>query len=298
MNGLPAQAYGLLARLWVACINASYRWSVAQRARAAALLGDALWWIAWPRRRVALTNLRLCFPQLAEREGRGIGRRCFRNIARAALDHSVLWRGTREEIQRFVRIVGGEHLFSPANRPLIMVAPHFVGLDAGGIRIATEMKAVSIYARQSNEVWDRWLKHGRERFNEPVLIARQGSDLRAALRAMKGGLPFYYLPDMDHGPENSIFVPFFGEPAATLPMVSRIARLIDAKVVMAVAEMTDDGYALHIEPPWTDFPGASIEADTERMNREIERWVTKLPDQYLWPHRRFKTRPPGGNAVY
>jgi KDO2-lipid IV(A) lauroyltransferase len=272
VNGLPAQAYGLLARLWVACINASYRWSVAQRARAAALLGDALWWIAWPRRRVALTNLRLCFPQLAEREGRGIGRRCFRNIARAALDHSVLWRGTREEIQRFVRIVGGEHLFSPANRPLIMVAPHFVGLDAGGIRIATEMKAVSIYARQSNEVWDRWLKHGRERFNEPVLIARQGSDLRAALRAMKGGLPFYYLPDMDHGPENSIFVP--------------------------VAEMTDDGYALHIEPPWTDFPGASIEADTERMNREIERWVTKLPDQYLWPHRRFKTRPPGGNAVY
>jgi KDO2-lipid IV(A) lauroyltransferase len=298
LNRLFAPILGLLARFWVACINASYRWPVAQRARAAALLGDALWWIAWPRRRIALTNLRLCFPQLAERERHAIGQRCFRNIARAALDHSILWRGTQGEIQRFVRIVGGEHLFNPANRPLIMVAPHFVGLDAGGIRISTEMKGVSIYARQSNEVWDHWLKHGRERFNEPVLITRQGSDLRPALRAMKSGMPFYYLPDMDHGPENSIFVPFFGERAATLPMVSRIARLIDAKVVMAVTELTAEGYVLHIEAPWVEFPGASVEADTERMNHEIERWVTKLPDQYLWPHRRFKTRPPGAGPIY
>lgn len=298
MSGAFAPVLGLLARFWVACINASYRWSVAGRARLAALLGDALWWVAWPRRNIALTNLRICFPQLSERDRKAIGRRCFRNIARAALDHSVLWRGTRDEIQRFVRIVGGEHLFNPANRPLILVAPHFVGLDAGGIRVSTEMKGVSIYARQSNEVWDRWLKRGRERFNEPVLITRQGSDLRAALRAMKGGMPFYYLPDMDHGPSNSIFVPFFGESAATLPMVSRIARLIDARVVMAVTEMTADGYVLHIEPPWADFPGASIEADTARMNREIERWVAKLPDQYLWPHRRFKTRPEGERPIY
>jgi KDO2-lipid IV(A) lauroyltransferase len=115
---------------------------------------------------------------------------------------------------------------------------------------------------------------------------------------MKDGLPLYYLPDTDLGETNSLFVPFFGVPAATIPMVSRLARLIDAKVVMAVTEMTADGYLLHLEAPWRDFPGASIEADTERMNREIERWVLRLPDQYLWTHKRFKTRPPGAPSIY
>jgi KDO2-lipid IV(A) lauroyltransferase len=157
---------------------------------------------------------------------------------------------------------------------------------------------VTIYARQSNPVWDQCLQKGRARFNEPVLIARRGSDLRTALRAMREGLPFYYLPDMDNGDQNSIFVPFFGQPAATLPMVSRLARSLGAKVVMAVTEQTAAGYVLHIEAPWRDFPGSSVEADTLRMNREIERWVRRMPDQYLWTHRRFKTRPPGATALY
>jgi Kdo2-lipid IVA lauroyltransferase/acyltransferase len=95
-----------------------------------------------------------------------------------------------------------------------------------------------------------------------------------------------------------VFVPFFGVPAATIPMVSRIARMIGATVVMGVTEMTDDGYVLHFEPPWAGFPGASIEEDTARMNRELERWVLRMPDQYLWTHKRFKTRPPGTPSIY
>jgi Kdo2-lipid IVA lauroyltransferase/acyltransferase len=221
-----------------------------------------------------------------------------RCLARGALDYGVLWNGTREQVQDFVRVEGIEHLRQPANYPLILLAPHFVGLDAGGMRIATEHQVVTIYARQSNPVWDQWLRRGRARFNEPVLIARRGFDLRNALRGMRSGLPFYYLPDMDNGDGNSIFVPFFGVPAATLPMVSRLARSISAKVVMAVTEQTPAGYVLHIEAPWADFPGPSIEADTLRMNQEIERWVRLMPDQYLWTHRRFKTRPEGAPGIY
>jgi KDO2-lipid IV(A) lauroyltransferase len=219
-------------------------------------------------------------------------------VARGALDYGVLWHAPREGIQDFVRVEGLEHLHNPDNYPLIMLAPHFVGLDAGGSRIATEMKAVTIYARQSNAVFDHWLRMGRARFNEPVLIPRRGADLRGVLRAMREGLPFYYLPDMDNGRANSIFVPFLGVPAATIPMVSRLARGIDAKIVMTVTEQTDEGYVLHIEAPWQGFPGASLEEDTERMNREIERWVLRMPDQYLWTHRRFKTRPQGGASIY
>jgi KDO2-lipid IV(A) lauroyltransferase len=288
-----------LARLWIALIKASADWSVATRARLAAVVGDCLWFLVWPRRRVTLKNLRACFPQLTERERRAMGRRLFRNIARGALDHSVLWCGSREDVERFVRLEGAQHLADPANRPLILLAPHFVGLDAGGLRINTLVRGVSIYARQSNAVWDAQLLAGRRRFNDPVLIPRRGAaELKSVMRAMKEGLPLYYLPDMDLGATNSIFVPFFGVTAATIPMVSRLARLIGAKVMMAVTEMTPDGYVLHLEAPWDGHPGAGVEQDTERLNREIERWARRLPDQYLWTHKRFKTRPPGAPPLY
>ncbi len=122
--------------------------------------------------------------------------------------------------------------------------------------------------------------------------------MRKVVRVLEEGVPFYYLPDTDLGPTNSIFVPFFGVDAATIPMVSRLARITGAKVIMAVTEMTRDGYMVHIDTPWSDFSGASVKEDTARMNRELERWILRLPDQYLWSHKRFKTRPRGEGRVY
>jgi len=282
----------------VACVNATVRWPPAARSRAAGALGSLGWTLVASRRRVTRANLRACFPDLPEEQRDAIGRRLFRNLARATLDHSVLWKGTRAEVESFVRVEGAERLLDTTLRPLIMVAPHFVGLDAGGVRIATLVRGVSIYARQSNPVWDRWLLHGRSRFIEPVLIARRGADLRVAVRAMREGMPFYYLPDIDAGPSNSIFAPFMGVPTATLSMLPRLARMTGARVLMTVTEQTDEGYLLHIGEPWDDFPGPNLQEDTARMNREIERWVRRMPDQYLWTHRRFKTRPPGQAPFY
>jgi KDO2-lipid IV(A) lauroyltransferase len=283
----------------IALINRTARWPVRARARLARVLGDLGWHLVASRRRVTLANLKACFPALDDAERQQLGRRVFHNLTRATIDHSLLWKGSREDVERLVRVEGLERLTDPTNRPLIMLAPHFVGLDAGAVRLSIDIKAVSIYARQSNPVWDRWLAHGRSRFLQQRLIARRGWDLRAVVRAMRDdGLPFYYLPDIDGGPSNSIFAPFMGVPTATLPMVSRLARMIGARVVMTVTELTSDGYVLHVEAPWEDFPGSTVEEDTARMNREIERWVRRLPDQYLWTHRRFKTRPPGAPSIY
>jgi KDO2-lipid IV(A) lauroyltransferase len=289
-----------IARRWIALINATGGWRFSTRARLGKALGDLLWFIVWPRRRVALANLRACFPDRPEVERRAIARACFRNIARSVLDHAVLWHGTRDEVQRLVRGAGLDAALALArDGPLILIAPHFVGLDAGAIRLATEMRAVSIYARQSNPVWDAALTAGRYRFNDQLLIARdEEGAMRRALRGLKSGLPLYYLPDMDHGPHNSIFVPFFGVDAATLPMLPRLAKIAGARVITAVTELTEDGYVVHLGAPWADFPTESIEADTARMNREVERWVLRLPQQYLWTHRRFKTRPPGAASIY
>lgn len=286
-----------IARAWIALIGATSEWTQAARTRLGNLLGDLLWWVVAPRRRITLTNLRACFPHMPDGERRRIARQCFRNIARSVLDHSVLWKADRARLAQYIRVEGLEHAQSEENRPLIVIAPHFTGLDAGGIRLSAALKVISVYSKQTNPVWDEWLLEIRARFG-PILVARQGADMRSVVRTVKEGSPLYYLPDMDLGATNSIFVPFFGVPAATIPMVSRIARMVGAKVVMGVTEMTDDGYVLHIEPPWTDFPGTSVEEDTARMNRELERWVLKMPEQYLWTHKRFKTRPPGEPGIY
>jgi len=288
----------LFARVWIGLIDATVHWSQGARTRLANGFGDLLWWTIVPRRRIALTNLRLCFPHWSDEQRRAIARRTFRNMARAVFDHSLLALAPRDKLIDYVHVEGLEHLHDPANRPLILVAPHFVGLDAGGLRISIELKAATIYARQRNRAWNDWVLRIRARFNTPLLIQREGFDLRAAIRAMKDGLPFYYLPDQDYGAQHSIFVPFFGTPAATIPMVARLAKITGAKVVLAVSEMTARGYVLHLEPPWGDFPSGDVEADTARMNREIERWVERLPDQYLWTHRRFKSRPSGVPSVY
>jgi KDO2-lipid IV(A) lauroyltransferase len=288
----------LIARLWIGLIDSTARWSQSARTWLGALLGDLLWWVVVPRRRVTLTNLRACFPGMADAERTRIARQCFRNIARSALDHSVLSKADQASVERYVRVEGMDHVTARRAHPLILVAPHFVGLDAGGVRFTTFSRAITIYSKQKNPVWDAWLLRTRQRFNDPVLVPRQGADMRSVIRIVKEGMPLYYLPDMDLGPVNSVFVPFFGVPAATIPMVSRLARLTGAKVAMAVTEMTSEGYVLHIEPPWTDFPGASIEEDTARMNRELERWVLKIPEQYLWTHKRFKTRPVGAPSIY
>ena len=288
----------LAARWAIALMERAARWSPQARARFGRLLGGLLWTLAAPRRRITLVNLRLCFPELSDAERAALGRRTFSNLARALIDHGVLARADRAAFERFVRIEGAQHLTDPANRPLILVAPHFVGLDAGGLAVNTLARGVSIYARSRNPEWDRWLLEIRNRFNAPLLIQREGFDLRAAVRALKDGLPFYYLPDQDPGERNGIFVPFFGIATATLPMVPRLAKMAGAKVSLCVTEMTADGYIFHIEPPLAGYPSGDVEADTARMNTEIERWARRLPDQYLWTHKRFKTRPAGERSPY
>ena len=293
--------FDLLSRFWIAVVKSLRRVPVRGRAAMAGVLAF-LFWIAIPaRRRVTLTNLRLCFPEKSESERREIARSFYRKLMRAALDHGVLWSGTRDEVAEMVRFEGVENITETVARGerLIVIAPHFVGLDAAGIGLNLHVRGCSLYQRQANPAWDQAALAGRLRFADPELIAKDGRhDLKAVIRAMNKGLPFYYLPDMDHGRKNSIFIPFFGVPAATVPMACRLAKLTRAKVCMCIAEMTDEGYTVHISPVWENYPTDDVEADTRHITAELEKWILKLPDQYLWSHRRFKTRPEGEPSVY
>jgi KDO2-lipid IV(A) lauroyltransferase len=172
-----------------------------------------------------------------------------------------------------------------------------VGLDAGGTRLTLDRQCISMFANQKNKVFNAAMREGRSRFNDAVLLSRQ-EGLRTAIRMMREGVPFYFLPDMDLGPRDSVFVPFFGVPAATVTSVARLAQMTKAVVIPCVTEMTDDGYVARLYPAWADYPGDDLVAATERMNQFIEARVIEMPAQYLWTHKRFKTRPPGERDFY
>jgi len=255
--------------------------------------------VARERRRVARINLRLCFPNLTERERTRILRRHFEAFGRAVLERGILWWSSRERVLRTVRIEGLEHWQALKGKPVIWLAPHFVGLDMGGTRLAADYEAASMYSRQKDPVLDAILYHGRTRFVMPRLVSRQ-EGLRPLVRVMREGLPFYYLPEMDFGSRDSVFVPFFGIATATITALSRIARLAGAAIVPVVTQQLPGGrgYVLRFYPAWESFPTDDPEADARRMNAFIEDRVREMPEQYYWLHKRFKTRPPGGPSLY
>jgi KDO2-lipid IV(A) lauroyltransferase len=103
---------------------------------------------------------------------------------------------------------------------------------------------------------------------------------------------------MNFGPSESIFVPFYGVSAATVPSLSRFATLGKARVVPVVTRLTDEGYEVEIQPAWSDFPTQDVQADTALMNARLQDWINTMPSQYYWVHKRFKTRPEGHADVY
>lgn len=264
-----------------------------------ALFGVLLHALARERRQVTLTNLRLCFPELDEGARRRLARAHFRAFAQSFLDRGLLWSAPAARLRRLIEVRDGAILERAlaGQRPVILLAPHFVGLDAGWSRLSLERPMLSMYANQKNAVFNDAMRRGRLRFPGATLLSRQ-QGIRSALKAMKDGLPFYYLPDMDFGARDAIFVPFFGVPAATVTAIARIAQLTDAVVIPCVTRLTDHGYTVQFHAPWEQYPGADVAAATRRMNAFIEEQVRAMPAQYLWVHKRFKTRPPGAARFY
>jgi KDO2-lipid IV(A) lauroyltransferase len=266
-----------------------------------AWLGEALGALLYRsgRGRITRINLSKCFPQMTEAERNSLARNHFKMLGRSVLELAVIWYGSKERALSLVELVGREHLDKLKGQPVILFAPHFVGLDVGGAAIGNAFKVCSMYSHQKNPYINRAMLNSRLRWGDPMLVSRQDG-LRPLVRYIKQGLPFYYLPDMDFGEKDAIFVPFFGIPTATVTAMSRLARLTGATIVPCITRLKSDGktYQTRLYPPWEDYPGASIEEDTRRMNAFLEQRILEAPEQYLWAHKRFKTRPPGEESFY
>jgi KDO2-lipid IV(A) lauroyltransferase len=265
-------------------------------------LGTALGWVLYAlvasRRRVVQANFSVCFPEQPEAERRRLTRQTFICFAQAFLDRAWLWHGPRRWVRRRVRLTGAVHELDGA-APTVIFLPHFVGLDAAwaGVALTVPRPSTTIYTDQSNKLADHWILRGRQRFGHLRLFGRIDG-VKPIVAALRQGQPLYLLPDMDFGPDESVFVPFYGVATATVPSLSRFARLGRARVVPLLPRLTRAGYEVQVLPAWDDFPGDDALADTALMNARLQDYIATMPAQYYWVHKRFKTRPDGAPSLY
>jgi KDO2-lipid IV(A) lauroyltransferase len=286
----------LLAALWL------FHWlPLSAQAACGNAFGRLGWHLVASRRRVALRNLELCFPELAQDERERLAREHFRWLGRSLLERGLLWYASPARLKRLIRVEGDVHLAERSDKPVMWLAPHFMGLDVAGasVLLFQSRKGISIYQRQSDPVLDAALRRGRLRLGNAEIFSRDEAG-KALLRAIRRGDAFFNLPDMDFGTRDAAFVPFFGVQATTLLAPSRLAKALGMVVQPVVAEILPggQGYRVRFEAPWADFPSDDPVADAARMNRWIEDEIRRNPAQYLWVHRRFKTRPPGEASLY
>jgi len=293
MNGL---AYGLLGAIWL------LHWLplplLAALGRGLGLLLHAL---AGARRRVALRNVQLCLPELPERERRALVREHFQWLARSLLERALLWHASPARLKRLIHVEGDARFAEKSDRAVMWLVPHFLAVDVAGAacQLFQSHPAFDVYAPQSNPVLDKALLRGRARLGTAEFYTRSDG-ARTIVRAIKRGMAFFNPADMDFGPRDAAFVPFFGQKAATLLAPSRMARALNMVVQPIVAEILPggQGYKVRYLAPWTDWPTDDAEADAARMTRFIEAQIRLCPAQYLWVHKRFKTRPPGEPSLY
>ena len=264
-------------------------------------MGRLLWPLARSRRKVALRNLSLCLPEKSPAEHERIARDLFQWFCRSVLERGLLWYGSEKRLRGLIQVEGDVGFADRHPGAVMWLVPHFVGLDVAGaaVQLNIARPGASVYQVQNNPVLDAAVRQGRLRYGNAQIFARSET-AKPLMRAVRAGAGFFNLPDMDFGERDAAFVPFFGVPAATLLAPSRMARVLNMAVQPVVAEILPggEGYRVRFQPPWQDFPTGDAVADTARMNRWIEEEVRRNPSQYLWVHKRFKTRPAGEASLY
>ena len=262
-------------------------------------IGSLLFMVLGTRRHIALTNLRLCMPHLSEAERVVLARQHFQAYSRSVWERAILWWAPQARLRRLIQVDPAVPLAQIAAGPTILLCPHFVCLDVAGVAVMLESSLCSIYVQQKNTTFDEVLRRGRSRFR-PVKLFSRKEGVKPIIRAMREGLPYFMLPDMDFGDKDAQFVPFFGVPAATLTAPGRLAAATGAAVVPVVATFLPNyaGWRVTFYPAWQDFPGDDMVESARRMNAFIEERVREAPAEYFWTHKRFKTRPPGEPSPY
>ncbi|MGJ8525364.1 Lipid A biosynthesis lauroyltransferase [Halomonadaceae bacterium LMG 33818] len=251
------------------------------------------------RRHITETNIRLCFPELSADEQAHLVRRIFHANGIGVFETATAWCRDPEHMRYRVIYRGSEYIekAKAQGKGVLVVGIHFSTLDLGGALHSLFNKADVVYRRHDNPLFERFMTKARRGIHGNAIDRH---DLRGVIRRIKEGNIVWYSPDQDFGRAASVFAPFFGINAASIRLTAKIARLTGAPVVPFMFHRNDDNrtYTLEYEPALEDFPTGDEIADATRVNDFIERAIRRHPEQYLWLHRRFKTRPEGEPPLY
>ena len=255
--------------------------------------------LASSRRRIAARNLELCFPEKSEAERETLLRENFFSTTMAIFESGMSWFWPRRRLEKIYKVEGFEHIDAAKGRGVLLMGMHFTTLDIAGAFYNIHSSCDAMYRAHKNPVYDYLQRRGRERHNsDSTMIDRK--DVRGLIRTLKKGRVVWYAPDQDYGAKQSVFVPFFGVQAASVTATANFARLGNALVLPFIHLRAADGsgYKIKVFPPVKDFPSGDAEVDARTVNAIVEENVAQYPEQYLWAHKRFKTRPPGEPSVY
>jgi Kdo2-lipid IVA lauroyltransferase/acyltransferase len=255
--------------------------------------------LARRRRHIARVNVALCFPERSDAEREALVRQSFMHTGVSLAEMILVWLNPGHPVAGRFRVHGAEHLAEAQARGhgVLLVAGHFSCLDIVSQPISERFSLDVMYRENKNPVWE-WLQvQGRRRYFDAVI---EREDTRQALRSLKQGHTLWYAADQDYGRKHSVFAPFFGVPAASITATARLARFNDSPVVLMTQfrDLDAGTWELNFHPAIDDFPSGNDLADATRINGLIEQAIRRHPEQYLWVHRRFKTRPPGAPDPY
>ena len=262
-------------------------------------LGFLVFHLVKKRRHTVQTNVRLCFPELNTTQQEKMVRDIFTANGIGFFEIAWAWWANIDDIKNRYDIEGLEHIEAAKvdGSGVLLVGAHFVHLDLCGLMTNHSTPMSVIYRKNNNPVFEYIITKGRERFFEHVI---ERSDMRNIVRKLREGKTIWYSPDQDFGRDQAVFAPFFGVEAATLVSTSRLAKMGRAKPV-GIAHYRDPithRYRIVISPVDTAFPTGDDYQDAVIINTMLEKAIRMQPEQYMWVHRRFKTRPEGEPSLY
>ncbi|HLX54555.1 MAG TPA: lipid A biosynthesis lauroyl acyltransferase [Aquella sp.] len=260
------------------------------------MLGIIGFYLVKGRREVGLKNLSLCFPEMSDSEKNKIIYEHFKYLVNSALQYGLLFYGSPQQIKKLVKLKNFEYVMEYyEKRPIILLCPHFVGLDMAASRMTLEIVGYSIYSQQKNSLISEKLTDARLRFIKDkggeVFSRKEG--LRPIIKRLRDTKRvFYYLPDQDFGERDSLYVPFFAHPTcATVNVLPKLVQLTDALVISVFVYWQNGEYIVEFSKPWENYPSGDLRQDIIRMNQVIEEMVLRAKPQYFWLHKRFKSQP-------
>lgn len=255
-------------------------------------LGRIMYWVLRQKKAIALTNLRLCFPNQSPTDRNTLVKKHFRSLGIGVFEMGLCWWALDRHVLGRCRIEGLEHLTNlmAQNVPIIMLTAHFTTIEIAGSVVNRHLPIGAVFREQKNRLFSQMIVRGRER-NTRVLIHRD--NIREMLRALKKRFAVWYAPDQHYAGKQFMFVPFFDIPAATTTATARLVKLTGARIVplFQVRRLDDQGYDIIVLPPMEAFHSDDLLVSTTAISQQIEAMVRRAPDQYLWVHRRFKKQP-------